>query len=185
MTEAKATLVNLDPSTWELNVTQDKTAYNKTNQAVSPLWRLGYIYSVYQLVLVTLIVALPRAFPAWFVDYVRAATAIVAIGWIGIYIRVGKNKIFDMYASLFPYIPRSAFYLIDIGTHFVPLLVMGLPRNAMSYLIAVMFITLWYHMVRLSLPTVYNLLPITEMDLAFYALAPLLAATLYIIHKLT
>lgn len=175
--------LDMNVKTWELNLNESQAGYHKTNQNISPLWRLAYMYSIYQLILVMGLMLFPKVYPTWFADYVRATSVFVALGWIGIYIRVGMKNIYNMYASIYPGISQPVFLIADICTHFVPLLLIGFPHEPKSYFIAAFFVMVWYQSVRNMMPTIYNLLPISEYDIIFYMLCPMLTIALYIISK--
>ena len=167
-----------------LSLSENDTAYIKINPNASPLWRLAYVYSIYQLVLVILTVRFPHAFPEWVKDYVRAVSVIVAIGWFVLYMYVGSEKIFDIYKSLFPFIHSPiVIYVIDMITHVLPVFIVGWPHNPASFFVAMVFVTLWYISVRTTLPYMYNLLPIAETDVVFYTLVPALTIVLYYISS--
>ena len=168
--------INYDPTTWQFNVDSPKA-----NTNVSPVWRMAYMYTIYQLVLVLIVIALPKFLPEWVKDYVRASSVFIAIGWYGLHMYVGSEKIYMLYASLLPSVNPYVFMIIDVLIHTIPLIILGPPRNPISYMVAFVAITIWYNMTRLLLPRVYHLLPVSESNIVFYLIGPILAIVLYTI----
>jgi hypothetical protein len=168
--------INYNPSTWQFDVDSPKA-----NTNVSPVWRMAYMYTIYQLVLVFIVLAFPRFLPEWVKDYVRATSVFIAIGWYGLYMYLGPDKIYSLYAFLLPSVNRDAFMVMDVLIHAIPLIILGPPHNPISYIVAFFAITIWYNTTRLILPGVYNLLPVSESNTVFYLIGPILALVLYTI----
>jgi len=138
--------------------------------SVITLYRLSLMWSVYNLVLLNVVLWLPQLQrqDSAFVDFVRASSLIVAAYWIVAYIWVGPNEIFKMYQSLFPGIEKPTYYVVDFCTHFLPLIALGFPKYIDSYLLAACVITVWYTAIRSKIIEIYEILPIQQCDIVVY-----------------
>jgi hypothetical protein len=146
------------------------------------LWRIAYIYSIYQLALVSAVLFAPQLLPRWFQDYVKAACVLLAVIWVMMYMHIGPGRIISYYQHMFPRVPRWILHVVDILLHFVPVLLLGLPSTYASYTFAFGVLLLWYIMVRPMMSVVYDYLPMTLIDKAVFILGPLLVITITVIH---
>lgn len=145
-------------------------------------WLIAKMYSVYQIGLVIIYLLFKDTLPQLFKDYVRAASLIVAIGWVTLYFYVGPNEIEKFYRHKFPFIPRQLIYLIDITIHILPIFIVGLPESYISYSYTFAVILIWYIFVRPIVQKVYGILPIGITDLAFFVLGPIIVIVITILH---
>ena len=159
-------------------LTQKRPEYNN-------LWYVAHIYSIYQISMVVVLLFFPQTLPEWFKDYIRAASIIVAIGWLMLYFYVGPSKIEEFYKMRFPWIDTKLIYFIDIMVHFVPVFLVGLPRSYYSYFIAFGIILVWYVVFRPIIQKAYAILPLQLLDFAFFLLGPLVVLVITIIHYIS
>jgi len=133
------------------------------------LKRLSLMWSVYNLILVTLIVFVPQLSQfKQLVDFVKASAVIVGIYWAFAYVLVGPDEIYKMGQSLWPGIEKPPYYAIDFITHFLPIIVLGPPVYKESYILASCFITVWYTATHEKIKEIYEVLPLNLCDIVVY-----------------
>ena len=147
-------------------------------------WPVIYAYSVYQIVLVMIVVLFPQWCSFRFKDYVRAASLIVALTWLILYVYVGPSKLVQYYRNT-PYlekVPTQVLYFLDICIHFLPVLLVGLPQSSFSYAIAIGIILIWYSIFRPMWSHLYGFVPPRITDMLFFIVAPIAIITLSYAH---
>jgi hypothetical protein len=95
---------------------------------------------------------IPNKFPEWCKDIIRASCISIAFLWfIMCFYIIGYDKIMQIILELFPFINKDVgAYLIPISDmliHYMPILLIGLPKNIYSVIYAVLIIYTWYFVI--------------------------------------
>lgn len=116
------------------------------------------------LVLFALVVKNPR-----FVDFVRATSFMVFVGWLMVVVVYGYGAVIRFYRGarisgvvLGQGLTLQSIFVIDFICHILPLLLLGLPRTVNAVLLATLVIILWYVLVRERIHELY-LLPAKDL----------------------
>ena len=110
------------------------------------------------------------------IDIIRAKCIFVALVVIYYYLKFGFDSPRRFYSKILglPKMSLLTAYLIDVFVHFLPVILLGLPRNVMSYIFAYLDVIIWYVLVRKHIVNVYgNELGKNHMDRIILVYAPL------------
>lgn len=96
-----------------------------------------------------------------YVEFVRATSAMVFLGWFLVLITYGYSTIIRFYRGHFnnPRMSAESIIVLDIICHILPFAVLGIPRRADIFFVATCVILIWYILVRLQISKMYYLPP--------------------------
>jgi hypothetical protein len=126
-----------------------------------PCYIRQYTYQV--LFIVILIKLKPNLFPEWFIDIIRAIYVIIALLVIYfIYIRYGTERSVNLIYNMYPSVHRNRntlvnIHLLNILVHYLPVLILGFPKNNKSYIYAICITLIWYSINKKDLKSIYKI----------------------------
>lgn len=142
------------------------------------IWQFVFLYSVYQAFILGFIV-LSMLFSwhvsPWVLDVIRANCVMIAIAWLLLYLITGPSAIANYYETR--YVPdtnraRMMVRGMDVLIHFIPVIVLGLPKMSTSIVFALGFMAFWYIATRPFLLHFIQYVPIRMIDVLLYMLYP-------------
>jgi hypothetical protein len=126
-----------------------------------PCYIRQYTYQV--LFIVILIKLKPNLFPEWFIDIIRAIYVIIALLVIYfVYIYYGTERAINSVYNMYPSLHRNTntliiINLINILVHYLPVLILGFPKNNKSYIYAICITLIWYSINKKDLKSIYKI----------------------------
>jgi len=126
------------------------------------LKRIYRMYTFQLLIFVVLIKLKPKLFPEWFIDIIRASCVLMAILVIYFTFAVyGYDKMIDSVYSKFPSIQKNItgimfIHLINYIVHFLPIFIIGFPKNKISYIYALIILFIWYMFNKKDIHKIYD-----------------------------
>jgi len=124
-----------------------------------PRYIRQYTYQV--LFIIILIKLKPKLFSEWFIDIIRATYVIIALIVIYfIYIRYGQQRILQSIYNSYPSLHRNTFntiiiHILNILIHYVPVFLLGFPKNNKSYIYGICITFIWYIINKKDLKYIY------------------------------
>jgi hypothetical protein len=115
------------------------------------------------LIFVVLIKLKPNLFPEWFIDIIRALCVLMAILVIYFTFAVyGYDKTMQSVYESFPSIQKNTsgmmfIHLINYIVHFLPVFIIGFPKNKKSYIYALIILLIWYMFNKKDMHKIYFL----------------------------
>jgi len=115
------------------------------------------------LIFVVLIKLKPKLFPEWFIDIIRALCVLMAILVIYFTLVVsGYDKTMQSVYESFPSIQKNItgmmfIHLINYIVHFLPMFIIGFPKNKISYIYAIIVLFIWYMFNKKDMHKIYFL----------------------------
>lgn len=96
-----------------------------------------------------------------FIEFVRATSSMVFLGWLLVVIVYGYSTVIRFYRGHLnnPYLSTESVLIIDTICHIIPFLVLGIPRRADAFFVATCVVLIWYMLVRLQISKMYLLPP--------------------------
>jgi hypothetical protein len=122
----------------------------------------GYRMFTFQLLIFVVLIKLkPNLFPEWFVDIIRALC--VLMGILVIYFTFfvyGYDKMMQSVYDSFPSIQKNSsgimfIHLVNYLVHFLPVFIIGFPKNKKSYIYAIIILFVWYMINKKDMNKIY------------------------------
>jgi hypothetical protein len=145
---------------------------------VSSLKKLCSMYSFWQ-VLFTILIISTNLFNESFIDFWRASSVFIAINWVVLYLSGNFDRIYLFYKSRIRFLEsKLLIFILDMFIHIVPVILLGWPKNNISFAFAAISLITWYTLIRSSASVIYGLNNLDITDIAFYIVLPVLASIL-------
>jgi hypothetical protein len=128
-------------------------ALQESNENMPPAKDAFLCYTPYNVFAVILVLVL--RFPDAVVDVVRGSTLLVGASVLLVYLVYGYRVVVDYWRRWHPHWPTAMILIYDALIHFLPVLLLGLPRTCRGILIAYVIILIWYLLVRSQIQRIY------------------------------
>lgn len=93
------------------------------------------------------------------IDIVTAASNLVLLAatimWFACIVSNNVSLVFQFYSKILGTHNKSIIMLVEILTHFMPALLLGMPKNKLSYVYALSILTVWYIVYRKQMREIY------------------------------
>jgi hypothetical protein len=119
------------------------------------LFDMFQYFTTYNVCVTIIVKVYEKRTAGWVFDIVRGTALLVASAVAYFYVVYGPRVILSMYERIFPSRSTLLYLLFDWVIHFVPVLVLGLPRHVASLPIAYSLLLSWYAFMRANIPNIY------------------------------
>jgi hypothetical protein len=119
------------------------------------LFDLFQYFTTYNVCATIIVKSYEKQTAGWVFDIVRGSALLVASAVAYIYVVHSPRVVLSMYERIFPSRSTLLYLLFDWVIHFVPFLVLGLPRRLSSLPIAYALLMSWYTYMMPTIPDIY------------------------------